>query len=123
MDATPDEAEAVGEAIKAVMGDGTSARPAAGVEPPVVVRLPSPRYPKGQDASVQTEVLVLALVRQDGTVGNTVMVPNRIWKDIRSSGFEAAAVEAVRRGKFTAGKKGGSPADLWLVASVKFSRS
>jgi hypothetical protein len=57
------------------------------------------------------------------TVGNTVLVPNRIWKDIRKTGFEAAAFDAVKRGKFAAGTKDGQPAELWIVVPVKFSRS
>lgn len=123
MEPTPDEAEGVGEAIKAALGDGKSAPALAGVEPPAVLRVPSPKYPKGQDTTVQTEVLVLTLVRQDATVVNTVMVPNRIWKDIRATGFESAAFDAVKKGKFLAGTKDGQPAELWIVVPVKFVRS
>jgi tetratricopeptide (TPR) repeat protein len=123
MDPTPDEAESVGEAIKAGFGDGKSAPASPGVERPTVVRAPSPRFPKGQDWSTQTEVLVLALVQQDAMVVNTVMVPNRIWKDMRTTGFEAAAVDAVKKGKYAAGKKDGQPADLWIVVPVKFDRN
>ena len=121
MDPTPDEAESVGEAIKATMGNGKSAPAVAGLEPPAALRIPAPRYPKGQDPTVQTEVLVLTQVRQDAAVANTVVVPNRIWKDIRASGFEAAAFDAVKRGKFVAGIKDGQPAEAWLVVSVKFT--
>jgi len=123
MDPTPDEAESVGEAIKASMGNGRSAPSVEGLEPPALLRLPSPKYPKGQDESVETEVLVLSQVRQDGVVTNTVMVPNRIWKDMRTSGFEAAAFDAVKRGKFVAGTKDGKAAELWLVVAVKFARN
>jgi tetratricopeptide (TPR) repeat protein len=123
MDPTPDEAEIVGEAIKSTMGDGKSAPSKPGLEPPAVLKIPTPRYPKGQDMSVQTEVLVLALIRQDAVVVNTVMVPNRIWKDIRASGFDVAAYDAVKRGKFVAGTKDGQPAELWVVVPVKFQRS
>ena len=72
---------------------------------------------------METEVLVLTQVRQDAAVMNTVMVPNRIWKDMRASGFEAAAFDAVKRGKFVAGTKDGKTADLWIVVAVKFSRN
>jgi len=122
MDPTPDEAEGVGEAIKASMGDGKSAPALPGVEPPAVLRVPAPRYPKGQDPTVQTEVLVLTQVRQDAAVVNTVLVPNRIWKDIRATGFEATAFDAVKKGKFVAGTKDGQPAELWIVVSVKFTK-
>jgi tetratricopeptide (TPR) repeat protein len=123
MGPSQDEAESVGEAIKATMGDGKSAPSIPGVEPPAVLRVPSPRYPKGQDMTVQTEVLVLTLIRQDATVVNTVMVPNRIWKDIHGSGFDVAAFDAVKKGKFVAGTKDGQPAELWVVVSVKFAKS
>ena len=122
MEPPPDEAEAVGEAIKASFGDGTTAPPRPGVQLPVAVRVPLPRYPKGQDPSVQTDVLVFTQVKIDGTVAQTLLVPNRIWKDIRSSGFEAMAFEAVRRGKFTPGTRDGRGADLWIVVPVKFTR-
>ena len=122
LDPTPEEADSVGDAIRATIGDGTKTVTPVGVEPPRVIRVPSPRYPKGQDDSVQTQVDVLALVRPDATVGNTVLVPNRIWKDIRKTGFEAAAFDAVKRGKFAAGTKDGQPAELWVVIAVKFAR-
>jgi hypothetical protein len=72
--------------------------------------------------STQTEVLVLALILRTGAVGNTVMVPNRIWKDIRTTGFEAEAFDAVKRGKFAVGTKDGQAADLWVVVAVKFQK-
>jgi tetratricopeptide (TPR) repeat protein len=122
MEPTPDEAETVGEAIKATMGNGKSAPSITGVEPPQALRIPAPRYPTGPDRSVETEVLVLAQIRPDNAVANTLMVPNRIWKDIRTTGFEAAALDAVKRGKFVAGTKDGQPAQLWLVVDVKFTK-
>ena len=50
------------------------------------------------------------------------MVPNRIWKDLRTTGFEQEAIDTVKRGRFTAGTKDRQPADLWLVVAVKFSK-
>ncbi len=122
MDPTQDEAESVGEAIKASIGNGKSAPAVAGVEPPAALRIPAPRYPTGPDRNVETEVLVLTQVREDAAVVNTLLVPNRIWKDIRTTGFEAAALDAVKRGKFVAGTKDGQPAELWLVVAVKFTK-
>jgi len=122
LEPTPEEAESVGEAIKASIGDGKSSRSVTGVEPPATLRVPTPRYPKGQDTTVQTDVLMLAQISGTGAVLGTVLVPNRIWKDIRTSGFEAEAADAVKRGKFAPGTKNGQPADLWTVVSVKFAR-
>ena len=123
MEPTPDEAEAAGEAIKSAVGDGKSAPAVPGLEPPAILRIPTPRYPRGQDTTVQTEVLVLVLVKRDNTVGDAIMVPNRIWKDMRASGFEQEAIDAVKRGKFVAGTKDAAAADLWVVAPVKFART
>ena len=123
MEPTPEEAEAVGEAIKAAVGNGKVSPSIAGVEPPTALKIPTPRYPKGQDQTIQTEVLVLTFVQKTGTVGSTVMVPNRIWKDIRTSGFEAEAFDAVKRGKFTVGTKDGQVADMWMVVTVKFAHT
>lgn len=123
MEPTPEEAESVGEAIKASIGDGKSAPSVPGIEPPAALRIPAPRYPTGPDRTVETEVRVLTLVRQDGAVVDTLLVPNRIWKDIRETGFEAAAFDAVKRGKFVAGTKDGEPAELWLVVAVKFTNA
>ena len=53
---------------------------------------------------------------------DTIVVPNRIWKDLRESGFEREAIEAVRRAKFRFGSKHGSPAALWTVVPVEFRR-
>ncbi|HVQ35347.1 MAG TPA: tetratricopeptide repeat protein [Candidatus Bathyarchaeia archaeon] len=122
MEPTPDEAEAAGEAIKLTVGDGRSAPSRPGLEPPAVLRIPTPRYPKGQDMTVQTEVLVLVQVKRDNMVGDAVMVPNRIWKDMRTTGFEQEAIDAAKRGKFVAGTKDGNGADLWIVAPVRFAR-
>jgi len=122
MEPTQDEADAVGEAIKTSIGNGKSAPAVAGIEPPAALRIPAPRYPTGPDRTIETEVLVMTQVRQDAAVVNTLLVPNRIWKDIRTTGFEAAAVDAVKRGKFAAGTKDGQPAELWLVVAVKFTK-
>jgi tetratricopeptide (TPR) repeat protein len=123
MEPTPDEAESVGEAIKVGIGNGKDAPPPmSGVSSAAALRIPAPRHPKNQDSGIETEVLVLTRVKADSLVGETVLVPNRIWKDIRTSGFEAAAFDAVKRGKFLAGTKDGQPVDLWLVVPVKFSK-
>jgi tetratricopeptide (TPR) repeat protein len=123
MDPSPEEAGAAGDAIRATIGDGKVSVSIPGVEPPAILKVPAPRYPKGQDTSVQTEILVLTRIAPPKNVVETIMVPNRIWKDMRASGFEAEAIEAVKRGKYIAGTKNGQPADLWTVVPVKFSGS
>jgi tetratricopeptide (TPR) repeat protein len=122
MNPPPDEAEAAGEAIKATIGNGKSSVSRPGVDPPSVLKIPFPHYPKGQDDSVETEVLVLAKISGSAKVEDTLVVPNRIWKDLRTTGFEQEAIDTVKRGRFTAGTKDRQPADLWLVVAVKFSK-
>jgi tetratricopeptide (TPR) repeat protein len=122
MEPSPEDAELAGEAIKATIGDGRSSAAIPGVDPPGLLKLPTPRYPKGQDASVETEVLVLTRVSKIGAVMETLMVPNRIWKDMRASGFEQEAFDTVKRGKFAPGQKDNQTAELWMVVSVKFTK-
>ena len=122
MEPSPEDAEIAGEAIKATIGDGRSSASIAGVDPPGLLKLPTPRYPKGQDASVETEVLVLTRISKIGAVMETLMVPNRIWKDMRASGFEQEAFDTVKRGKFAPGQKDNQTAELWMVVAVKFTK-
>jgi hypothetical protein len=107
-------------------GDGgqrTSSPSTPGLEPPAVLRVPTPRYPKGQDMTVQTEVLILTQVKKDNTVGDAVMVPNRIWKDMRTTGFEQEAIDAVKRGKFVARHEGRPRRRPLGRRAVRFART
>lgn len=121
MNPSPAEAEKAGDAIKATIGNGKSSVSLPSVDPPTVVRVPSPRYPKGQDTSVETTIFILAHVSPVNQVSETVLIPNRIYKDMESSGFVAAAKEAVERGKYLAGSKNGKPTAMWVTVPVKFT--
>jgi Gram-negative bacterial tonB protein. len=48
------------------------------------------------------------------------IVPNRIYREMREQGFEAAALEAVRRSKFLPGEKAGQPIEMPLLVPVRF---
>jgi len=122
MEPAPDVAGIASDAIRATIGDGKTSVSAPGVEPPKALQIPRPRYPRGQDSSVEVEILILARVAPPGKLVDTIMVPNRIWKDLRASGFEEQALAAVKRGKFVSGTKNGEPATLWTAVPVEFSR-
>lgn len=121
MNPSPEEAEKAGDAIKATIGDGKSSVSLPGVDPPTKVRLPEPRYPKGQDTSVETTIYILAHISPANQVSETVLIPNRIYKDMETSGFVQEAKDAVERGKFLAGSKDGKPTAMWLTVPVKFT--
>lgn len=115
-----DEAAQVGEVIrKSFLGNGPKTPP--GVVRPVLKKLGPVRYPKDlRDARIKTEILVIVRVLQDGLPGSMDVVPNRIYREMREQGFEAAALDAVRRGKYEAGTRGGQPADMSILVPVVF---
>lgn len=116
MGPTQDEAEQVGELIREKFTSTADARA------PRLERLASPRYPKqARQNNIKTDVFVLARVVRDGKVGETVIVPNRIWQEIRSLGFEEAAFDTARRSRFSPGVGAdGKPAEKWAIVKVPF---
>jgi TonB family protein len=115
-----DEAAQVGEVIRTAFLNGTAPLP-QGVQPPRVRKLGSVRYPKDQrDSRIRTEILVIVRVMKDGNPGSMDVVPNRIYREMREQGFEAAALEAVRRGKYEPGTRNGEPVDMSLLVPVVF---
>lgn len=118
----PSEADAsqVGEVIREAFVNGQAARP-AGVVWPTIRKLGSIRYPKNErDSRIRTEVLVIVRVLADGTPGAMDLVPNRIYREIKEKGFDEAAFEAVRRGKFEPGTRNGEAVTMPMVVTVIF---
>lgn len=115
-----DEAAQVGEVIrKSFLGNGV--KPPPGTVRPVLKKLGPLRFPKDQrESGIKTEVLVIVRVLKDGTPGSMDVVPNRIYREMREKGFEAAALDAVRKGRFEAGTREGEPADMSLLVPVLF---
>lgn len=111
-----DEAEQVGELIKDKFTSSADA------SAPHVDRLALPRYPKqARQNNIKTDVLVLARVSTAAKVLETIVVPNRIWQEIRSLGFEEAAFDCVRRSRFHSGVgPDGNPVEKWAIAKVPF---
>lgn len=117
---TEDEAAQVGEVIRQAFVENPPTPP-AGVTAPTVRKMGPVRFPKdARDSKISTEVLVIVRVRPDGTPGSMDIVPNRIYREMREQGFEAAALEAVRRSKFLPGEKAGQPIDMPLLVPVRF---
>jgi Flp pilus assembly protein TadD len=115
-----DEAAQVGEVIrKSFLGNG--AQPPPGTVRPVLKKLGPVRFPKDQrESGIKTEVLVIVRVLKDGTPGSMDVVPNRIYREMREKGFEAAALDAVRKGKYEAGSRDGEPVDMSVLVPVLF---
>ncbi len=115
-----DEAAQVGEVIrKSFLGNGIE--PPPGTVRPVLKKLGPVRFPKDQrESGIETEVLVIVRVLRDGTPGSMDVVPNRIYREMREKGFEAAALDAVRKGKYEPGTRNGEPVDMSLLVPVRF---
>jgi TonB family protein len=122
---TPEEAEQLGGLISQRFGDeggSTVQTSAAGTTLPSVIRSVKPRYPSAAArANIETKVLLLAQVRPDGTLGEIVVVPSRLGKDLKDLGFADAAIDAARKGRYKAGEVNGKPATLYVPIVMRFT--
>jgi len=76
-----------------------------------------PRYPESaRRAGVQGTALVRVRVLADGTVGEVL-----IEQSSGNSDLDAAAVEAVRRWRFEAARRGGAPVAVWVLIPFRFT--
>jgi len=81
-----------------------------------------PRYPTAAGRSkIETKVLVFAQVKADSTLGDIIVVPSRLGKDLKDLGFADAAIETVRKEKFKPGTRNGQPADMYLPLTIPFT--
>ncbi len=89
------------------------------VEPPEILqRLPKPEYPPvARHARIEGIVILEAVIRSDGTVGNI-----KILRDL-PLGCGQAAVEAVRQWRFKPGTLKGVPVDVYYSLTVNFRLS
>ncbi|HEX6851549.1 MAG TPA: CDC27 family protein [Candidatus Polarisedimenticolaceae bacterium] len=117
------EAKALEDAGELVREKFTSA--ADGTAPRVVRVAPS-RYPKEARANnIKTDVFVLVRVGADGKPlpgdETKIVIPNRIWSEIRSLGFEREAKDVAMRSRYEAGLGAdGKPAERWAMIKVPF---
>lgn len=119
LNASPEDVDQAAGEVKKVFAPGALG---ADIVHPEVLRIPEPRYPKlARDSQMATTVEVMVNILQDGRVGTVVAVPNRQSLDHRTKGFEDAAFEAVKKGRFKPGTRAGAPADLWQIVAVKFT--
>jgi len=84
-------------------------------ELPEAIEKRVPVYPEAaRRAGIDGVILVQALVRADGSVGET-----RIVKSIPA--LDAAAAECVMRWRFKPGMSHGKPVAVWVGIPIKFS--
>jgi protein TonB len=92
----------------------------AGICDPALIessRVP-PRYPDlARQSGVQGKVLLQAVIRKDGTVGNINVLESTVVR----LGFDEAAVDAVSRWRYKPGLQNGKPVDVSVTILVDFS--
>jgi protein TonB len=114
------------------MSDGAPGRiPAGAQEEPLYagfegacnpVLIESSRVPPGypelaRQAGVQGKVLLQAVIREDGTVGDITVLESSAAR----LGFDEAAVKAVSRWRYKPGLQDGKPVDAHFTILVDFS--
>lgn len=93
---------------------------------PRVVRVAPSRYPKEARANnIKTEVFVLVKVGADGkplaAEDAKIVIPNRIWNEVRTLGFDREAKDAAMRSRYEAGiGADGKPAERWAIIKIPF---
>jgi TonB family protein len=89
----------------------------AGVQPPVVLEQSKPHYPPAaRVAGVEGTVELMALVDEDGRVGEVQVVRAKPAR----KGFEASAVEHVRSRRYRPATKEGIAVRVWVPIVVNF---
>ena len=99
-------------------GGGTGGGPyraGSGIDPPRLLYEARPRYTEeARQGGVEGDVVLEIVVRSDGSVGD-VQVLRRL-----GSGLDEQAVQAVRRWKFSAATRFGTPVDVLVEVAVEF---
>jgi TonB family protein len=86
-------------------GFGKGAYPLGSVSIPIPIDVPEPEYtPEARAAGIEGSLVVLAVVRADGTVGDVAVV-----KSDRLQGLYESAVSAMKKGTFKPGERDGVP--------------
>jgi tetratricopeptide (TPR) repeat protein len=119
---TPEEVEEVADVVTQRLGDEGASMVPSNIAWPLVIKPVKPRYPSAAgNAKIETKVLVLAQIKVDDTIGEIVVVPSRLGKDLTEKGFAQAGIDAVKKGKYRAGTKDGKPVDMYLPVTVRFT--
>lgn len=120
MDPDPKALEDAGEIVREKF---TSA---ADGSAPRVLRVAPPRYPReARDNNIRTDVYVLVRIGVDGRPvaadDAKIVIPNRIWNEVRSLGFEREAKDVAMRSRYEAGVgPDGKPQERWTILKVAF---
>lgn len=87
-----------------------------GATTPVVIHRVDPVYPElARRAKVQGTVILEAIIRRDGTVGDI-----KILRSLGKLGCDEAAVTALKKWRFTPGEMNGHPVDVIMTLTIKF---
>lgn len=109
--------DGVGDGEGGQFGGGL-ARPGAGVEPPRLIRDREPRYTnEALRAKIQGEVEIQAIVLEDGTIGD-VMVIKSLDK---THGLDIEAMNAARQWLFTPARQNGKPVKMAVRMFLRFA--
>ena len=110
--------EGTGGGIGPGTGGGTGGgpyQPGAGIDPPTLVREVRPTYTdEARRRSIEGDVLLEIVVREDGSVGNV-----RVRRSL-GAGLEQKAIDAVRQWRFNPARRHGTPVDVVVDVSVGF---
>ncbi len=122
----PEESSTLGEILKIAFGGNWAEEKAPKLMPketiPELDRKYSPRYPpEARKDRIETQVMLMALVKADGTVGDTCTVPSGVLEQLRIYGIEQAAIECVKKWKFMPARRDGAAVDAYYPAVVAFS--
>jgi periplasmic protein TonB len=93
-------------------------RPGNGVSAPKLVKEVKPNYtPEARAAKIQGTVLLSAVVREDGTVGDV-----KVSRSLDAKyGLDAEAVKAAKQWTFTPGMKDGKPVAVAVTIELAFN--
>jgi TonB family protein len=121
-----DETEGLGEVLKMAFGGDWAEEKAPKLLPkgtlPELDRKYPPKYtPEARKDRIETQVMLMALVKADGSVGDTCTVPSGVLEQLRIYGIEQAAIDCVKKWKFLPARKDGMPVNAYYPAVVAFS--
>lgn len=114
--AGPGRGDGIGEGSGGNVGGGL-ARPGAGVDGPVLVRERKPDYTaEALRARIQGQVELQAVVLEDGTIGNVVVVRSLD----RAYGLDLEAMKAARQWRFLPARQNGRPVRMAVTMFLDF---
>ena len=108
------QGDGIGQGRTAGTGGGPF-RPGSGIAPPTLLREVKPQYSEeGRRRGVEGDVIMEAVVRVDGTVGDV-----RVLRGL-GAGLDSRAVDAVRQWQFQPARRFGTPVDVLVEVAVEF---